>query len=566
MFGDLHSTDDENFQPKAERRKQDGEPHLRQARTVHAEVRRARFTRGWQSDILSSERVTTAAVHPNVIASETPMLSPFAPASPDGLDKQHELGQFLTPNPVAEFMASLFEIHRSEVHLLDAGAGAGALSAALVGRLCRDPRKPKRISITAYEIDPAQIEPLRERFDSCRRECESAGISFSATVLNEDFIAAAVPMVRGDLFTSESPPFNTAIINPPYRKIRSDSSTRLLLRSAGIEATNLYAGFVALITRLLDKGGELVAITPRSFCNGPYFKPFREDLLEAMSLRRLHLFESRSAAFSGDAVLQENIIFHAVKGVPKPKRVMISASSGEHGGTVTERAVDFREIVSPDDTEQFIHLPTGDKHTEARRAMEELSTSLSGLGVSVSTGRVVDFRAKEFLRERPGRDTAPLIYPCHFNGGFVHWPREKSRKPNAIVSNESTRELLVPAGIYVLVKRFTSKEERRRIVACIYDSHQIEAPLVGFENHLNYFHIAGHGLPMALAKGLAAFLNSTVVDAYFRQFNGHTQVNATDLRSLNYPTKTELENLGRRIVDPGMEQAELNAMVEEELF
>lgn len=233
--------------------------------------------------------MTRAAIHTNVISGETPTLSPFAPASPSDLDKQHELGQFLTPNTVAEFMASLFEIHRSEVRMLDAGAGAGALSAALVGRLCRDPRKPKRISITAYEIDAAQIEPLRARLDGCRRECERAGISFSATVLNEDFIAAAVPLVRGDLFTSESPRFNTAIINPPYRKIRSDSSTRLLLRSAGIEASNLYAGFVALITRLLDKGGELVAITPRSFCSGPYFKPFREDFLEAMSLRRLQV-------------------------------------------------------------------------------------------------------------------------------------------------------------------------------------------------------------------------------------------------------------------------------------
>lgn len=71
--------------------------------------------------------VTTAAIHTNVIAGETPTLSPFAPASLSDLDKQHELGQFLTPNPVAEFMASLFEIHRSEVHLLDAGAGAGDL-------------------------------------------------------------------------------------------------------------------------------------------------------------------------------------------------------------------------------------------------------------------------------------------------------------------------------------------------------------------------------------------------------------------------------------------------------
>ena len=107
--------------------------------------------------MLGSELVTTAAIRPNVIAGETPTLSPFVPASPDNLDKQHELGQFLAPNPVAEFMASLFEIHRSEVHLLDAGAGAGALSAALVGRLCRDVQKPKRISITAYEIDAAQF-------------------------------------------------------------------------------------------------------------------------------------------------------------------------------------------------------------------------------------------------------------------------------------------------------------------------------------------------------------------------------------------------------------------------
>lgn len=517
-------------------------------------------------DILDSELVTAAAVHPNVIAGEAPTLSPFAPASADALDKQRELGQFLTPNPIAEFMASLFEIHRNEAHLLDAGAGAGALSAALVWRLCRNSQKPKRISITAYEIDAAQIEPLRARLDGCRRECERVGISFSATVLNEDFIAAAVPMVRGDLFTSESPRFNAAIINPPYRKIRSDSSTRLLLRSAGIEAGNLYAGFVALITRLLDNGGELVAITPRSFCNGPYFKPFREDFLKAMSLRRLHVFESRSAAFSGDAVLQENIIFHAVKGAPKPRQVIISSSSGEHGGAVTERAVDFHEVVSPADAERFIHLPTGDQHEQARRAMQQLSTSLPELGLSVSTGRVVDFRVKEFLREQPGRNTAPLIYPCHFNGGLVHWPKEKTRKPNAIVSNEQTRELLVPAGIYVLVKRFTAKEERRRVVACIYDSHQIEAPLVGFENHLNYFHIEGHGMTMALAKGLAAFLNSTVVDVYFRQFNGHTQVNATDLRSLNYPAKAKLENAGRRINDPRLPQTELDALVKEELL
>ncbi len=76
--------------------------------------------------------MTTAAIHPNVIAGETPTLSPFAPASRSDLDKQHELGQFLTPNPVAEFMASLFEIPRSELPLLDAGAGASQFTPEFV--------------------------------------------------------------------------------------------------------------------------------------------------------------------------------------------------------------------------------------------------------------------------------------------------------------------------------------------------------------------------------------------------------------------------------------------------
>ena len=481
-------------------------------------------------------------------------------------ERQHELGQFLTPNPVADFMASLFESPWQNWRLLDAGAGNGALSAALVRRLCASRRKPESISITACELDNALIRPLRSTLHYCQHECERSGIRFSSTVFNDDFIALATPWVRGDLFASHRPQFNAAIVNPPYRKIRSDSTLRLLLRSAGIETSNLYTGFIAIITKLLAEDGELVAVTPRSFCNGPYFKPFRTKFLETMSLRRLHVFQSRSAAFSGDGVLQENIIFRAVKGSVKPDAVTISTSSGAPGDAIIKREVAYCDVIAPGDKEQFIHLSEDKEQDIAREIMSQLSATLPELGLSVSTGRVVDFRAKEFLRKQPGHDTVPLIYPCHFNGGFVHWPKPTGRKPNAIVSNEQTRELLVPAGVYVLVKRFTAKEERKRIVACIYDSQRIHAPLIGFENHLNYFHIEGHGLPMALAKGLAAFLNAAFVDVYFRQFNGHTQVNATDLRNLKYPSRAELESLALRLGDPGLPQVELDALVKEVLF
>jgi adenine-specific DNA-methyltransferase len=477
--------------------------------------------------------------------------------------RQHELGQFFTPVSVAEFMASLFG-HFAEIRLLDAGAGTGALTLAAVQRYCTQDRKPHHISVTAYEVDSEVIPQLRDTLTECERICKRSGVQFTSTLHAADFIESVVPLVRGDLFAPLCPKFNAAIINPPYRKIRSDSSVRKQLRSAGIETSNLYTAFIALVARLLGENAELVAITPRSFCNGPYFRPFREDLLSTMSLRRLHVFESRSAVFKDSDVLQENIIFHAVKSQRAPRHIIVSTSIGTGSQSIKCRKLRFSDVVSPHDADKFIHLITSEKDAEVREMLSGLTASLMDLGISVSTGRVVDFRAKAFLRDSPSIDSVPLIYPCHFNGGVVHWPKS-GRKPNAIISNDSTADLLVPSGIYVLVKRFTTKEERRRIVACIYDPEHIRSSFVGFENHLNYFHIRGEGLELTFAKGLAAFLNSSVVDIFFRQFNGHTQVNATDLRSLKYPSRQQLLSIGQALGTCLTDQDHIDAVVEKEL-
>jgi adenine-specific DNA-methyltransferase len=485
--------------------------------------------------------------------------------TPDlGLSTKHDLGQFFTPTHVADFMASLLKAHRNELSLLDAGAGTGGLTAAVVRRLCATEPKPKKVTVAAYEVDRTLIEGLERTLDRCKRECRAHDIEFHSTVINVDFVEAVVSMLERNLFSADVPHFNAAIVNPPYRKLRSDSNARLRLRSIGIETSNFYSAFVALICRLLADGGELVAITPRSFCNGPYFKQFRSEMLNSMSVQRLHLFDSRSAAFDKDNVLQENLIVHAIKGKPKPKKVILSRSTGRPGDKVTEQCIPFSQVVSPKDPEQFIHVPIGQVSVTIRENLQRLDRTLEDLKLNVSTGRVVDFRARSFLRNEPGVGTAPLIYPGHFKNGTLDWPKA-SRKPNAIVISDHTRDLLVRRGTYVLVKRFTSKEERRRVVACIYDPSLIRAPLVAFENHLNYFHADGRGLDMNLAKGLSAFLNSTLVDSYFRQFSGHTQVNATDLRKLNYPSRTVLHAVGQKIEYP-INQQELDTLIESEIF
>jgi len=480
-------------------------------------------------------------------------------------DRQAEMGQFMTPSAVASFMASLFELRGDRMRLLDAGAGVGSLTAAWIERICsrRDP--PKQVSVTAYELDPLIAEDLHSTLKLCRDYSAAAGVRFQGEVRQEDFIASAVDTLRGGLFGAEPETFDCAILNPPYRKIHADSRTRRLLETLSAETTNLYAAFLALVIRLLKPGGELVAITPRSFCNGPYFRPFRKTLLETMALRQIHCFEARDRAFSDDDVLQENVIFHAVKGPRTRPTVIVSASLGPDDECPTRREVDFSHIVKADDPEQFIHIPADALSEAITERMEEFRASLTDLGLEVSTGRVVDFRATEFLRPEPARQTVPLIYPGHFSDGYVQWPK-KSKKPNALVHAAETEDLVVPRGFYVLVKRFSSKEERRRIVAAVYDPARLPDGAVAFENHLNYFHARSAPLSEHLAKGLAAFLNSTLVDSYFRDWSGHTQVNASDLRRLPYPTREQLEALGQGIVDTFPDQDDLDQRIEDTLL
>ncbi len=420
--------------------------------------------------------------------------------------------------------------------------------------------------MTAYEVDRAFHGYLECTMEACRLTCAASGIRFSAQILQEDFIERGVAMLRHDLLSPPQLRFDCAILNPPYRKINSNSGVRRWLRTIGIETSNLYTAFLALVLRLLEAGGELVAITPRSFSNGPYFRHFRRMFFHSMTIRRVHVFDSRSDTFHDDDVLQENVIIHAVKEIRRPALVVVSSSSGPEDAHVTVRDVEHDHLVRPGDPDVFLHIVPDELGGEVAQLMESFTTSLADLGLEVSTGRVVDFRAKEFLRKDPGKLTAPLIYPGHIVDSFVAWPREGFKKPNAIVDTAKTKSLLVPSGSYVLVKRFSAKEEQRRVSAAIYDPERVPAERVGFENHLNFYHRSGQGLPVTLARGLTGFLNSTLIDLYLRQFNGHTQVNATDLRRLKYPMRAQLESLGERIGRDFPQQSELDRLIKEELL
>ena len=474
------------------------------------------------------------------------------------------IGQFLTPASIAYFMSSLFETKTKEVIILDPGAGAGILFAACVDKLLSQKKLPLSIEIVAYETDRTILPYLQETMDRCAEQCAEKNVPFRGIIRKEDFISYAISETEESLFATPIKHFTHAILNPPYKKINGDTEMRTMLYSAGIEVANLYAAFVWLSMRLLEPGGQIVAITPRSFCNGPYFKKFRVAFLEMLSFRRIHVFASRNKAFGDDNVLQENIIYSAIRETKKPQHVIISASDRDDFNNASKLIIPYNHIVYPDDRDAFIHLGIDDTTMQIMKRMQCFKSTLYKLNLCVSTGRTVDFRAKKHLHHLPQKGTAPLIYPCHFQDGFISWPLESGKKPNAIVASPETSDLFVEKGYYVLIKRFSSKEQKRRVMAAIYDPLRIDAPLVSFENHLNYFHRNNKGLPEKLAKGLALYLNSSVVDQYFRLFSGHTQVNATDLRKIPYPNEKQLMRLGNHVRGKMPNQETIDDIIEKE--
>lgn len=442
-----------------------------------------------------------------------------------------EFGQFMTPSSVARFMASLFPTSTLQTcRLLDAGAGVGALSCAFLDRWVTGGFGFESVEATTYEID----EKLRGHLAQ-----HLAGYSrVTPRIIAGDYIELATAEGLQDRG------YTHAILNPPYKKINSQSAHRLALRSVGIETVNLYSAFVALAVGEAAPGGQIVAIIPRSFCNGPYYRPFRDFILERAAIRHMHLFDSRSKAFKDDEVLQENIIIRLERGGQQGP-VTVTTSTDDSFSDLTTHEHPFDRIVFPDDPERFIHVPT----TTEKSAIElspAVRYSLADLGIKVSTGPVVDFRLKEQLRDMPEEGTVPLIYPGHLSITGTVWPVPGLKKPNAIMRNAETEKWLYPNGFYCVVRRFSSKEEKRRVVASVVDPAAFgDHTVLGFENHMNLFHENKRGLPELLARGLAVFLNTTAVDESFRRFNGHTQVNATDLKLMKYPSREALTQLGQ---------------------
>lgn len=462
-----------------------------------------------------------------------------------------ELGQFFTPPSVARFMGRLATNGTQSCRILDPGAGTGILAAAACEAL---PTGAGPVHVEAVESDSLAADLCEQVLIHTAKWCETErDVQVTFEVCRTDFITRYADQLRPSLCTEAvGAGYNVAILNPPYFKLQKNDPRAVAASSLVHGQPNIYSLFMGIAVSLLADDGVLVSITPRSFAHGDYFRLFRQYLFGLAVPEAVHLFRSRKDAFRRDEVLQENAILLLRRTAPSPgAEVRISESAGVSDiDSVEPRSVPLVDVVDLRSADLTFRIPTSpadDVIVEFLR--EHWCNTLKSLRISVSTGPVVAFRSMECLSDEPGPEVVPMLWLNNVRPLGVDWPSSPSNKPQYIAYASPCHKLLVPNDAnYVLLRRFTAKEERRRLTAAALAPREVPGGLVGFENHLNYVYRTGGGLTHEEANGLAALLNSALLDRFVRISNGNTQINASELRDLPLPSLESIIELGRAVL------------------
>jgi adenine-specific DNA-methyltransferase len=472
-----------------------------------------------------------------------------------------QLGQFLTPPTVARYMARQLRPQREGCRVLDPAIGSGVLACALVEQVI-EAGYPTELFIDGYEVDTSLGVVARQALSLAVEKAAGHGIAINACVHQVDFVLAHTPVAQPSLFPGNDfsgqqadATYDLIIANPPYFKLNRDDPRVEAVVGQIKGHTNIYTLFMALGARLLAKEGWASFIVPRSFCSGAYFAAFRREFIKQTDPTAVHLFASRQDNFEGDDVLQENVIITFKKRDEKEKRpeqITITASRSATGlnGDLVHRQTPIAYFLSQRNGTLFFRLPVTELDEKIIETMDNWPGTLARYGLAVSTGPVVAFRAKSFLQEMHMVQTGqavPLLWLQNVSMQQVEWPVTRGKKPQAISTTGKAQSLLIPTANYVLTRRFSAKEEPRRLTAAPFLREDFSYEQVGLENHLNYIYRKEGELETNEAIGLSALLNSALVDRYFRISNGNTQVNAAELRALPLPPLDVIRKIGENV-------------------
>lgn len=461
-------------------------------------------------------------------------------------DVRKKIGQFFTPPSVAIFMGGLMEYTKKEITILDAGAGSGILSSTICDEVLKNPHI-ENIHIDLYENNEDILPILNQNMEYLVNTLKGHGKTLTYKVLSENFIIYNTGYWRGDIGAT-STLYDVVISNPPYKKIGKQDLEAVAMADIVFGQPNIYFLFMAMSAKLLKQEGQMIFITPRSFSSGAYFQSFRRWFFDNIKLTNLHLFVSRNDVFSCDSILQETIITRAIKTQNPLKNITVTESPNMSiFNNLTTFTVPYDVIVDTNDKNCFMRIPTNEDDINTISFINQWRNNLLTLGYKLKTGPVVDFRATEFTKYEPSESTVPLFWAYNYgDNNAIIFPVKDDKKPQYIQKSKESLGQLVKNIDYIFVKRFSSKEEPRRIQPALYNSNQFKFDYIGIENHINYIVKINGEMSQNELYGLFTILNSSFIDKYFRILNGSTQVNANEMNAIPFPKMEDILEIGAK--------------------
>ena len=387
--------------------------------------------------------------------------------------------------------------------------------------------------------------------------------SFSAFAGNPYFIDFRVLHEQGYLTADEIPaevpvgPVDYGVLYQQRPVVLQKAADRLLA-AASAEYKDFctaqsfwlddYALFMAICAKLLAEDGQMIFITPRSFASGRYFQSFRNFLFQHVSIELIHLFNTRKDTFAKDEVLQELVIMRMIPS-GNGGRITVSYSQGisdlDHP---YQKVYAASEIVDVSSEEKVVYLPVDRRDEAILSLFRSWDGNMEKYGIKISTGPVVAFRAYDFIVNEPADDTVPLYWLHNVVKMLCDHPVQKKGKGQYIKVASETKAALLPSKNYVLLRRFSSKDDNSRLVAAPYFGNMAQHEFVGIENKLNYIYRPKGHLRRDEVMGITALLDSEMFDAWFRTFNGNINVSATELRMMPLPAIETIREIGRKII------------------
>jgi len=469
------------------------------------------------------------------------------------ISKEHKksLGQFFTPLKTAYFMASLvnLDLAQKRFRILDPGCGILTLTCALVESLIQRNINIKEFEIDAFDTDPSLSGLIIKVSNVLKDWGNERGVKIMVNYYSSDFLLSNEASIKGDI---DSQIYDLVIANPPYFKI-SKEDMRLSIFDKPLKGQqNIYSLFLLGAAKLLKKHGQLVFIVPRSFTSGLYFQSFRDSFFDEITFDYFHLFGSRTDGFKKDQVLQENLILKATHKCEEiPYIVKISSSTGINDLLqIKQKEFPIGQLIKKIGKFNFIHLPVNSSEERAMRLFSTWNKNLSSFGMKVSTGPVVPFRCKSYLKHENSNNSncVPLLWMHNCLKMELNWPFKKTGKEDWIIDNSQSNSKTLPNQNFIILRRFSSKDDRSKLIATPHLEENFHHSRLGIENHLNYLYRPNGTLETVEVFGLSVLYNSTLFDAYFRSLSGNTQVSASELNAIPLPPIDLIKKIGAQYI------------------